>query len=51
MQGLGIRLERRRIDASLTQAELATKPAFPRTLARIEAGHSIRVVRIASCPP
>jgi transcriptional regulator with XRE-family HTH domain len=38
---LGVRLERRRIDADLTQAELAERAGISkRTLERIEAGHS-----------
>ena len=52
LRELGARLERRRIDASLTQAELAREAGVSkRTLERIEAGHStdfvmlIRVLR------
>jgi transcriptional regulator with XRE-family HTH domain len=41
LQELGTRLERRRIDASLTQAELAEQAGISkRTLERIEAGRS-----------
>ena len=41
LQELGTRLERRRIDANLTQAELAEQAGISkRTLERIEAGHS-----------
>jgi len=53
LQELGTRLERRRIDANLTQAELAEQAGISkRTLERIEAGHSvdfamlIRVLRV-----
>src|ERR1700730_5651211 len=41
LQELGARLERRRIDADLTQAELAEEAGVSkRTVERIEAGHS-----------
>ncbi len=41
LKELGARLERRRIDANLTQAELATQAGVSkRTLERIEAGNS-----------
>jgi transcriptional regulator with XRE-family HTH domain len=50
---LGERLERRRIDAALTQAQLAEEAGVSkRTLERIEAGHStdfvmlLRVLRV-----
>jgi len=52
LRELGARLERRRIDANLTQAQLAEEAGVSkRTLERIEAGHStdfvmlIRVLR------
>jgi transcriptional regulator with XRE-family HTH domain len=52
LRELGTRLERRRIDANLTQAQLAEEAGVSkRTLERIEAGHStdfvmlIRVLR------
>lgn len=52
LRELGIRLERRRVDANLTQAELAEEAGISkRTLERIEAGDStdfamlIRVLR------
>ena len=41
LRELGSRLERRRIDANLTQADLAEQAGISkRTLERIEAGHS-----------
>ena len=47
LQELGMRLERRRIDARLTQAELATQAGISkRTLERIEAGSSTDFVMI-----
>src|SRR5882762_10267409 len=52
LQELGARLHRRRIDANLTQAQLAEEAGVSkRTVERIEAGHSadlamlVRVVR------
>ena len=53
LQELGARLERRRIDANLTQAELAEEAGISkRTLERIATGHStdftmlLRVLRV-----
>lgn len=53
LQELGARLERRRIDANFTQAELAEEAGISkRTLERIETGHStdfallLRVLRV-----
>jgi transcriptional regulator with XRE-family HTH domain len=47
LQELGTRLERRRIDASLTQAELADQAGISkRTLERIEAGHSTDLIML-----
>jgi transcriptional regulator with XRE-family HTH domain len=44
---IGERLERRRIDAGLTQAQLAEESAISkRTLERIEAGHSTDFVML-----
>jgi transcriptional regulator with XRE-family HTH domain len=47
LQELGNRLERRRIDAGLTQAELAERAGVSkRTVERIEAGHSTEFVML-----
>lgn len=47
LQELGTRLERRRIDANLTQAQLAQESGISkRTLERIEAGHSTDFVML-----
>jgi transcriptional regulator with XRE-family HTH domain len=53
LQEIGDRLERRRIDAGLTQAQLAEEAGISkRTVERIEAGHStdflmlLRVLRV-----
>jgi transcriptional regulator with XRE-family HTH domain len=47
LQELGIRLERRRIDAGLTQAALADQAGISkRTLERIEAGHSTDLIML-----
>jgi transcriptional regulator with XRE-family HTH domain len=47
LQELGIRLERRRLDANLTQAELADQAGISkRTLERIEAGHSTDAIML-----
>src|ERR1700674_3664180 len=44
---IGDRLERRRIDAELTQAQLAEEAGISkRTVERIEAGHSIEFVML-----
>ena len=44
---IGVRLERRRIDAGLTQAQLAEESGISkRTVERIEAGHSIDFVML-----
>lgn len=55
---IGDRLERRRIDAGLTQAQLAEEAGISkRTLERIEAGHStdfamlLRVLRVLKLLP
>ena len=54
---IGDRLERRRIDAGLTQAQLAEEAGISkRTVERIEAGHStdfvmlLRVLRVLETP-
>jgi transcriptional regulator with XRE-family HTH domain len=47
LQELGARLERRRIDANLTQARLAEEAGVSkRTVERIEAGHSTDFVML-----
>ena len=47
LRELGMRLERRRIDAGLTQAELAERAGVSkRTLERVEAGHSTDFVML-----
>jgi transcriptional regulator with XRE-family HTH domain len=47
LQELGTRLERRRIDANLTQAELADQAGISkRTLERIEAGRSTDLIML-----
>jgi transcriptional regulator with XRE-family HTH domain len=47
LEELGERLERRRIDAGLTQAQLAEEAGISkRTLERIEAGHSTDFVML-----
>jgi transcriptional regulator with XRE-family HTH domain len=53
LQEIADRLERRRIDAGLTQAQLADEPGISkRTVERLEAGHSadfvmlLRVLRV-----
>ena len=47
LQCLGARLERRRIDANLTQAALATRAGVSkRTLERIEAGQGCELVSL-----
>ena len=47
LQELGSRLERRRIDADLTQAQLAQEAGISkRTLERLEAGRSTDFVRL-----
>jgi transcriptional regulator with XRE-family HTH domain len=47
LQEMGARLERRRIDAGLTQAELAEEAGISkRTVERIEAGHSTDFVML-----